>query len=233
MTELFGGYVTKDDHWMAPRVRMEGGEPQVYYLNYQRGSCRNATDGEFGPCRGSNEEVYQDIPIGGTSNEIMRLYAAIFALSEFPVFYDPSFESRLAVFKLDSADGFDIPDEQLDGLPTQAYGQAVPGSGHAVTDDPAAANYIVYVSDRLHAPYVAVKLFERLTYNLEEEQLGFQLLLQLHGLQTELRRLEAIDSPTADQAEMLRRTRRRLEDGETFVESLIEVQRIFGITSWL
>ena len=36
--------------------------------------------------------------------------AAIFALAEFPVFYDPSFESRLAVYKLDSADGFTIPD---------------------------------------------------------------------------------------------------------------------------
>lgn len=233
MTEVFGGYVIDDPTWIAPRVRMEGSEPQVYYLNYLLGQCRDATTGEFVPCDATVAERFPDPPILGTSNEILRLYAAIFALAEFPVFYDPSFESRLAVFKVSNADGFTIPDVQLDGEPTCAFNQAIPDSGHAVCADPDEADYIVYVSDRLHTPYVAVKVRERITYNLEEEQLGFQLLLRLHNQQERVRELEALPTLTPDQRAELNRTREQLTRGESFVEALIEVERIFGITSWL
>jgi hypothetical protein len=235
MTEIFGGHVIDDPRWMAPRARVEGGEPQVQYLNYLLGLgyCRNPTTGEFITCDTPATERFTDPPILGTSNEILRLYASIFALSEFPVFYDPSFESRLAVFKLDNADGFTIPDVQVDGLPTQAFGQAIPGSGHNVTADPTDADYIMYVSERLHTPYVAVKVRERLdTVNLEEEQLGFQLLQRLMELQDLQNQLEA-ETPTPENLERLQITRTELQRGESFLEALIEVQRIFGITSWL
>ncbi len=235
MTEVFGGYVIDDPSWIAPRVRMDAdGEPQVYYLNYLLGQCRDATTGEFIPCDTSVAERFStDPPILGTSNDILRLYAAIFSLAEFPVFYDPSFESRLAIYKMDNADGFTIPDVQQDGLPTCAYNQAIPGSGHALCADPAEADYIVFVSDRLHTPYVAVKVRERITYNLEEEQLGFQLLLRLHDAQERVRALEALPSLTPDQRAELNRNRDVLTRGESFLEALIEVERIFGITSWL
>jgi hypothetical protein len=233
MTELFGGYVINDPSWIAPRVRMQGGEPNVYYLNYLLGSCRNPGTGEFEPCDGAASERFPDTPLLGTSNEILRLYAAIYALAEFPVFYDPAFESRLAVFKLDNADGFTIPDIQLDGQPTCAFNQAIPGSGHAVCTNPEEADYIVFVSDRLHTPYVAVKMRERLTYNLEEEQLGFQLLLRLHNQQQRVRELRALPAPTPAERNELNERLRELQAGESFLESLIEVQRIFGITSWL
>ncbi|MCZ7686022.1 MAG: zinc-dependent metalloprotease [Sandaracinaceae bacterium] len=49
MTEVFGGYVIDDPTWIAPRVRMEGGEPHVYYLNYLLGTCRDATTGALAP----------------------------------------------------------------------------------------------------------------------------------------------------------------------------------------
>ncbi|MCA9606369.1 MAG: hypothetical protein KC619_12270, partial [Myxococcales bacterium] len=233
MTELFGAYVEDDDFNRAPRVAMDGADPQIYYVNLLRGNCRSATTGEFEPCVGPVEERFADPPIMGTSNEVLRLYASVFALSEFPVFYDPSFESRLAVFKLDNADGFTIPDVRLDGEPTQAFGQAVPGSGHTVTTNPEEADYIIYVSDRLHQPLVAVKVTERLTFNLEEEQIGFQLLLRLHENQEEVRALEARGTLTPAERAHLAELRRRLTAGESFIEALIEVQQIFGITSWL
>jgi hypothetical protein len=234
MTELFGGYVIDDDEWRAPRASVDAsGDAQVFYTNIVRGNCRNASTGETEPCRPSNPETYRLPPIEGTSNDILRLYAAIFALAEFPVFYDPSFESRLAIYKLDNADGFTIPDIQLDGQPTQAFGAAIPGSGHAVTTDSADADYIIYVSDRLHTPYVAVKVRERLTYNLEEEQLGFQLLYELYNQQERVRTLDALPTLTPEQRAELTALRHRLQAGETFLEALIEVERIFGITSWL
>lgn len=235
MTELFGGYVIDDNRWIAPRVQIDEttGEAQVYYLNYVRGNCRDASTGEFVPCRDSNAVEYEQPHLMDTSNEILRLYAAIYALAEFPVFYDPSFESRLAVFKLDNADGFTIPDVQLDGEATQAFGAAIPGSGHAVTTDPEEADYIIFTSDRLSTPYVAVKVRERLTYNLEEEQLGFQLLLRLYRQQERVRALEAIADPTTEERRELTNLRRQLTGGESYIEALIEVQRAFGITSWL
>ncbi|HHH31623.1 MAG TPA: hypothetical protein ENK57_25195 [Polyangiaceae bacterium] len=233
MTELFGAYIEDDDFNRAPRMTVAAdGSPQITYVNLLRGNCRTAASGASGPCVPSVAERFDSAPpIMGTSNEILRLFASIFALSEFPVYYNPSFESRLAVFKLDSADGFVIPDVRLDGGATQAFGQAIPDSGHAVTTDPLEADYIVYVSDRLHQPYVAVKVEERPTFNLEEEQLGFQLLYRLHQTQENVRELEALPSPTTEQRARLTSLRRELISGESFLESLIEVQRAFGITS--
>jgi hypothetical protein len=232
MTEIFGGHVIDDPRWIAPRLNVVGGEPQVQYLNYLLGQCRSPTSGEITTCDTPVVERFPGTPILGTSNEVLRLYAAIQALAEFPVFYDPSFESRLAIFKMDNADGFDIPNVQLDGQPTQAFGAAIPGSGHAVVTDPAEADYIMYISERLHTPYVAVKVRERLTFNLEEEQLGFQLLLRLTELQNRVNELEAApDSP--EMRQRIVDTQRELQASESFLEALIEVQRIFGITSWL
>lgn len=233
MTELFGAYIEDNDHNRAPRVSFDAsGEPQVYYVNLIRGNCRSATTGAFEPCVGPVNERFPSPPLLGTSNEILRIYAAIFALSEFPVYYDPSFESRLAIYKLGNADGFTIPDIRLDGEPTQAFGQAIPGSGHTVTTDPVEADYLIYVSDRLSTPYLAVKVTERLTFNLEEEQLGFQLLLRIYNLQEEVRALEALGTLTPEQRTHLAQRRRRLIAGESFLEALIDVQREFGITSF-
>lgn len=238
MTELFGGFAIDDPTWMAPRLRVDAaGDPQVYYLNLTRtsafGQCRNPTTGELIPCDGPASERYPDPALLGTSNEILRVFAAIFALAEFPVFYDPTFEAKLSIFKLDNADGFTIPDVQQDGQPTCAFNQAIPGSGHAICTDPEEADYIVYVSDRLHTPYVAVKVRQRLTYNLEEEQLGFQLLLRLYNQQERVRELEALPTLTDAQRAELNQLRVQLQNGESFLETLIEVERAFGLTSWL
>ena len=73
---------------------------------------------------------------------------------------------------------------------------------------------------------------ERLTYNLEEEQLGFQLLLRLMNLQQDIRDREAAGTPDAESRRQLDALRQRLIQGESFLEALIEVQRAFGITSF-
>ncbi len=238
MTELFGGFVSNNPTWMAPRIRMDSsGNPQVYYLNYlltnPLGQCRDATTGALSTCDEPVAQRYPDRPLLGTSDDILRVYAAVFSLAEFPVFYDPSFEQKLSVYKLDSASGFTIPDVQQDNQPTCAFGEAIPGSGHALCTDPTEADYIVYVSDRLHTPYVAVKVRQRLTYNLEEEQVGFQLLLRLYHLQERVRALTALRPLSAVQSEELAIIQRELQDGETFLETLMEIERYLGLSSWL
>jgi hypothetical protein len=236
MTELFGGYVLDDPHWFAPRVEMVGGEPVVEYINWYRDGCRDPGTGLPTTCRRATPEAFTAPPLGGTSNDVLRTYAAVYALAEFPVFYDSSWEQRLAVFQLGNADGFDIPDVQPDRTATCAYGttsadRVDPAHGLcAAAED---ADYIIYHSDRLHADYVAVKVRTRIDFNLEEEQLGFQLLLQMSENQDAVRALEALPTRTPAQEDELRTRRRQLERNESFLQTLIEIQRIFGITSWL
>ncbi len=232
MTELFGGYILDDPHWYAPRVRMAGGEPTLEYVNWYRGllfgSCQEG--GRTVPCRDSNVEAFPGSVIGGTSNDVLRFYATAYALLEFPVYYDTSWEQRLAVFKLGNGDGFDIPDRQPDGTPTCSFGVAIE-PGHDVCTDPDDADYITYESNRLHVTYVAVKVRTRIDFNLEEEQLGFQLLYQLTTNQARIRELEALPTRTPEQAQELTRRQATLERNESFLETLIELQRAFGVNS--
>ena len=238
MTELFGGYIINDDRWFAPRVDLSGPEPVVQLINYYRGRCI-LDDGSIGPCRDSNEATFTGPAIGNTSSEVLRIYAAVYALAEFPVYYDTTWEQRLSIFKLDNADGFTIPDFQRDGSTTCGYGGIVPGSAHDdCTPAPGAdeatrraaaeeANYIMYQSARLHTTYLAVKAYPNIDNNLEEEQLGFQLLFHLTELQQEVQQLEA----SGTDPDRLRELQARLYSDESFLDALIEVQRIFGITS--
>jgi hypothetical protein len=140
------------------------------------------------------------------------------------------------VFKLGNADGFDVPDLQPDGAATCAFGTTAEDrieDSHDLCAASADADYILYRSQRLHTTYVAVKVRPRIDYNLPEEQLGFELLLQMTENQAAVRTLEDLPSRTPAQDAELRTRRTTLERNESFLETLIEVQRIFGITSWL
>ncbi len=243
MTELFGGYILDDPEWFAPRVRTAtDGSTQVQYVNWFRGTdirgggCRNPTTGVLGPCRPATEVAFPNPVVENVSNDILRVYATIFALNEFPVFYDTSWERRLAVFALGSGDGFTIPDTQRDGTATCAYGTLTTAPGHASGCTATDADYITYTSDHLHTTYVAVKIRSRDSYNLEEEQLGFEYLLELNTTQDRVRVLDAREAAgTITAAERLELGRRRetLSSNESYLATLIELQRIFGINSYL
>jgi hypothetical protein len=245
MTELFGGYILDDPEWYAPRIippATPGGDPQVQYVNWFRGTdlrgggCRNPTTGVLGPCRPATQEAFPNPVIEDVSNDILRVYATVFALNQFPVFYDSSWERRLAIFALGSGDGFTIPDTQRDGSATCAYGPITTSPGHASGCTAVDADYITYTSDHLHSTYVAVKIRSRDTYNLEEEQLGFQFLYELSTTQDRVRVLDAREAAgtiTAAERLELDRQRERLSSNESYLSTLIELQRIFGINSYL
>ncbi len=237
MTELFGGLILQDERWFAPRLLMRDGEPVVQHMSWYRGlalgECVNEAGTASVPCRGSQPEVYPGPVVKGTSNEILRSWAAILALAQFPVYYDTTFEQRLLVFKAGSGVAFDIADVQPDGSPTCVYGSDGLGAGHFVVD-PAVPNgcdyaqdadYVVYESDRFRTPYVAVKVRPSLALNLEEEQIGFQLLRRLVDLQNEVRSFQA-----SDPARNLKL--QELQQGESFLEYLIELQKAYGISNF-
>lgn len=222
MTELFGGYIQNDPRGFAPRVRMSATGPTIQHLNWWRGNTRCGASG-VEPCRGTVDATYPEPAIDGTSTELLRDWAAILSLAQFPVFYDTSFEQRLRVYKLGSGDGADIPTTRADGTPTCAYGAA----GCTSPD------YITYSSDRLHTTYVAIVIRPRYEYNLPEEELGLNLLKRIRLAQDEARTLEALPTPTAAQTARIRELRAHLAQEDSFLEYLIDVQRQYGISSYL
>ena len=147
------------------------------------------------------------------------------------MYYDTTFEQRLLIFKAGSGGGFDIPAVQPDGTPSCAYGEASLEGSHLETSQRSAgcanaedADYVVYESERFRTPYVAVKVRPSLQLNLEEEQLGFQLLRRLVDLQDEI---------TAMPAGAARDTKEReLAKSESFLEYLIELQVAYGISQF-
>jgi hypothetical protein len=235
MTEFFGGLILQDESWFAPRLAIEGGEPVVQHMSWYRGLALGECieDGARVPCRGSQREVYPGPAIEGTTNEVLRSWAAILALAQFPVYYDTSFEQRLLVFKAGSGSGFDIPDIQSDGSPTCVYGTDGLGAGHFVVDPNVPngcdtsedADYVVFESNRFRTPYVAVKIRPSLELNLEEEQVGFQLLKRLVDLQNEAEALDPTDLARAGKLQ-------ELQKGESFLEYLIELQTEYGISNF-
>ena len=82
----------------------------------------------------------------------------------------------------------------------------------------------MFQSDRLHFAYVAEKVFTRDAFNLEEEQLGFQMLAHLNSLQEAVRALPA-GSPE------LAAKREELFENESYLEYLIDLQGQYGISN--
>jgi hypothetical protein len=206
--DLFGGLIMRNPRQYAPRY--ENGT--LSYMSLFR---------MFGD-RANNDTAYPAPAVDGTDTEVLRDIATIEALSEFPVYYDTSFEQRLLVFKLGSGDGYTIPATRKDGTPTCKYGDAG-------CDKP---DYIVYESDRLHTAYVAVVVDPEETGKIDEQQLAFQLLKGLSERQARLRELRAKDTKTADEQAEIDRLAPDVERDESFLEYLIELERQLGISSY-
>ncbi|MEM9859967.1 MAG: zinc-dependent metalloprotease [Myxococcota bacterium] len=243
MTEFFGGMILDRPSWFAPRYDMATGT--VEHLSWYRGFANLIREcgprGATVPCRGSNEEVYpvtDERPvIDDTSNIVLRQWATILALATFPNVFDTSFEQRLIIWRDGDGSGYDLPvifRERTTGeeRPYCAYGDGTIDDRHvAAGADPTCAdaddaNYVTYESDRLNFRYVAEKTYTRETVNLEEEQIGFQMLRGLYDLQNEVRRLEGLGpSPELDER------RRELFEGESYLEYLIDLQARFGINN--
>ncbi|HEX7480221.1 MAG TPA: zinc-dependent metalloprotease [Polyangiales bacterium] len=213
VVDMFGGLIMRDPRAYAPRLTVAAdGSHQLSYLSTFRG---------FNGTRANQDTTYPQPAIDGSDTEVLRDIATIEALSNFPVFYDTSFEQRLLVFKLGSGDGYTIPDKRPDGTATCGYGQA----GCAKPD------YIVFESDRLHTSYVAVTIDPTGSGTLDEQQVGYQLLRRLYDRQTRIRDLSALPK-SADTDAQLTQLRADLERDESFLEYLIELERKLGISSY-
>ena len=68
---------------------------------------------------------------------------------------------------------------------------------------------------------------------IDEQQLGFQLLLKLKQQQQQIRELEDEENPSQADEDALLAARQSLERDETFIDYLIELERVYGISTSL
>jgi hypothetical protein len=209
--DMFGGMIARNARQYAPRVEDLNGQTSLQYVSVIRSSDSVGVD-----------ETYPAPALDGSDTETLRDIATIEALSEFPVFYDSSFEQRLLVFKLGSGDGYTIPDKRSDGTPTCKYGD----------DNCPQPDYIEYQSDRLHTTYVAVVVDPQQTNKIDEQQVAYQLLRRLTDRQTRIRDLAAKTDPSSDDQDNLARWQADLQRDESFLEYLIELARQLGVSSY-
>jgi len=212
IVDLFGGLISRNPRQYAPRYNASSEAPVEYISAFRN----------FGTRAKNQDRTYPAPAIDGTDSETLRDFATISALSEFPVFYDTSFEQRLLVYKLGGGDGYKIPETRRDGTPTCAFG----------TENCTSPDYIVYESDRLHTSYVAVVIDPGVSALDNEQQVAFQLLLRLTNRQTEIRRLNETANRDDAQERELARLQESLQRDESFLEYLIELERQLGISSY-
>ncbi len=234
---LFGSLMLDNPSWYAPRMTGTPDAPRLAYPQLWQGFlCGGALFGGGYPnyCNPDPRTQFDpSIPSVASSNDILRNYAVAFALAEFPVFFDTSYEQQMYVALDGGGDYFEIQ-----GCDPQAMQAA------DVTENDAC---VLYVSPRLHKTYVAAKVEPREPWSEEYVPLSYssvsaELLHQMNVWTTLLDQLDDPATPSADLPEECRsadgreecqsRYRTRLQRDENLLISLIDMMHKYGISSW-
>jgi hypothetical protein len=102
MQQLWNGMIRGNPEVYMPRLRCAEGstfprcnEPHVVYMDFYRGDCSEGST----TCRPDPaKETYAGLPVLSGGNFILlQIYATIFGLSEFPVFFDTTFQNQLFI----------------------------------------------------------------------------------------------------------------------------------------
>jgi hypothetical protein len=105
MTELFAGMIRDVPEIYGPR-RLD--DTRIIYLDLWRGDCSLYPEKN---CRPKVQELYQDLPtIEPGHTMVLRVMAAIFALTRFSVFFDTNFLHRLYIFVQGSGSEVKFPE---------------------------------------------------------------------------------------------------------------------------
>lgn len=120
--QIFTGMIGSRPWDYMPRLQCGAGsvfprcnDPRVVYMDFYRGDCSvDPATGEprTDTCRPHPSEVtYRDLPVlNGGTRYFLQSYAAIFALANFPIYYDTSFQNQMFVCVEGQGDCF-APDE--------------------------------------------------------------------------------------------------------------------------
>jgi hypothetical protein len=248
MQQIFQGLILDQPEAVAPRVTCGSGtfprcnDPRIVYMDFYRGDCSNPAT-----CRPDPVENYESLEVlDPGSISTLQFLAAVFALSDFPVFFDTSFQNQMYVCIKGNGNCFepdagDVPYEE--GM------------------DENDADFVEYFSERYGKTFVARQV-EASVGVPNQRSLGFEMVRRARETAFIFRMLRTyigefggtpnnINNLTADErarlaalgytiptdsarlGEEVDRFDGWLREQESFFFQLIQLQSQFGIGSYL
>lgn len=234
MQQIFQGIIQDEPESISPRVVCDEGapantceDPRVVYMDFYRGDCSEAETCRPDPV----EETYAGLDVlDGGSSVLLQYLAALFALSDFPVFFDTTFQNQLFICVVGEGDCFVPSDGSVEGV-----------------------DYVTHSSPRFGKTFLAFQIEPTIAIP-NQESIGFNMVSEASdnafaiGV---LERLAADEVPSAedlaglsargfrvplDSEEASRdlvSLDRRQRELESFFFQLIDLQRQLGIASYL
>jgi len=239
ISQMFGGMIRGNpDSYMA-RVVCEGGEaecddPQVVYMDFYRGDCTIESTCRPDP----TTTTYAGLPVlDGGANLQLRIYALLFSLAEFPIYYDTTFQNQMFI--------------------------CIEGQGDCHTPDADAVegeDYVRYTSDRYLKSFLAYQVAPKIGVG-DQTSLGFAMVKEARDLEIVERALVAVIDASGNNRYSLdnltpellaelattgyevpgspididdefSRVRSELQNLESFFNQVIEIERSYGIRSF-
>lgn len=227
MSQLFAGVIMDDPTISGARIcpaghanpfDPDGGvceRDTVFYQDLWRGTC--AWDDT--ECRGNPyDEAYSSLPaIGGGSSEVLRNWALIFSLAEFPVFFDTSYEQQMYLFVEGTGDSFSFRDCGDYPSDPECLEEGV--------------DYARFFSDRYNLSFISMNVERQYDWEPESISAAFQMVQRANELQEQVEACEAGTTPCTDG--QLVEWQRGLEELESFFLNVVDIQTQYGISSWL
>jgi hypothetical protein len=234
MQQIFQGIIQDEPESISPRIVCDPSSPpnscvdaNIVYMDFYRGDCSQSETCRPDPI----EETYAGLDIiDGGSSVLLQYLAAFFALSDFPVFFDTTFQNQLFICVEGEGDCFVPSDGSVEGEDFVRHSSSRFGK-----------TFLAFQIE----PSVAIPNQESIGFNMVEEAsnnaFAIDILERLAAEQTvpqgELDELESrgyrlpfsVDEALSD----LNTLDRRQRDLESFFFQLIDLQRQLGIASYL
>jgi hypothetical protein len=237
MQQIFTGMIRDAPEAYMPRVLCASGagsackNPRLQYMDFYRGDCSDASS-----CLPNPEVTYGKQPVlDGGASIVLQIYAALYGLSDFPVYFDTTFQNQLFV--------------------------CIEGQADCNTPSPAAVegqDYVRYTSPRYRRSFIAWQVSTPGTTGTTTEQtsIGFAMVKEARDLETVLTALVKMRDGKAPYAKSnlsaadlaalaaipytlptgmsaidaeIDRVDARVQDLESFFNQLIELERSYGI----
>lgn len=234
MQQIFQGIIQDEPESISPRVACGSTsepnvcvDPSIVYMDFYRGDCSQPETCRPDPV----EETYAALEVlDGGSSVLLQYLAAVLALTDFPVFFDTTFQNQLFICVEGEGDCFVPSDGSVEGV-----------------------DYVQHRSSRFGKTFLAFQIEptssvpnqESIGFNMVSEAADNAFAIDVLGrlAEGEVVPQSELDDlvergfrapPTAEEA-LLDRTSvdRRQRDLESFFFQLIDLQRQLGIASYL
>ena len=242
MQQIWNGMIRDAPAEYMPHVECSTfpncGDARIIYNNFYRGDCSSA---DPATCRPDPVAVtYAGKPVvNGGGSIVLQMYAAIYGLTEFPVFFDTTFQNQVFVCVEGQGDCYRPTPTDVEGT-----------------------DYVRFTSSRFGRSYLAWQVSPG-TGAVEQRSIGFQMVEEARNTEFLVRMLDkyngrggvgipldplnltaletarltslgyTLPTSVADVNREVDRLDGRLRDLESFFSELVQLERELGISSYL